>query len=56
MPRCLSGVFLPSDKRLGLVTREDPLTLMIARKIISLAKNGERDTTRELVGWCLMVS
>jgi hypothetical protein len=31
---------------LGLTNREDPVTLIVAKKIIQLAKDGERDPAR----------
>ena len=49
------GAFTPEDagilisafeitlNEVGLVNREDPLTLMIAKQIIALARDGERD-------------
>jgi hypothetical protein len=49
------GAFTPEDagilisafectlKEAGLVNREDPLTLMIAKQIIAIARDGERD-------------
>jgi hypothetical protein len=33
-------------KMLGLVDREDPATLMVAHRIMELAKQGERDPVR----------
>jgi hypothetical protein len=33
-------------KRLGLVDRKDPATLMVAQRIVELAKQGERDPVR----------
>jgi hypothetical protein len=42
----MAGVFEDVLQTLGLVDREDPLTKMIARKIIELAQTGERDHAR----------
>ena len=39
----LIGAFDDSLKALNLSDREDPLTLLVAKKIIELAKEGERD-------------
>jgi hypothetical protein len=33
-------------KLLGLVDRDDPATLLVAQRIIELAKQGERDPVR----------
>jgi hypothetical protein len=42
----MAGVFEDVLQTLGLVDREDPLTKMIARKVIELAQSGERDHAR----------
>ena len=33
-------------RELGLVDRDDPATLMVAKRIIELAQQGERDAAR----------
>jgi hypothetical protein len=33
-------------KRLGLKDRDDPLTLLVAKRIVELAKGGERDPAK----------
>jgi hypothetical protein len=57
-PLLQGGVFLPEDitalttafedslSALGLVDRNDPTVLMVAKRIIELAKHGERNPTR----------
>jgi len=42
----MGDVFEDVLRTLGLVDREDPLTTMIARKVIELAQHGERDRDR----------
>ena len=42
----LSGVFEDVLNALGLTNRADPLTELVARKIIELAQTGERDWHR----------
>jgi len=42
----MGDVFEDVLRTLGLVDREDPLTIMIARKVIELAQHGERDPDR----------
>jgi hypothetical protein len=42
----MGDVFEDVLKTLGLVDREDPLTKMIARKVIELAQTGERSPAR----------
>jgi hypothetical protein len=42
----LIAVFEDTLKDLGLVDREDPATLLVAKRIIQLAKHGERDPAR----------
>jgi hypothetical protein len=57
-PLLQDGVFSPEDvtalttafedvlRSLGLVDRNDPAVLMVAKRIIELARHGERDPTR----------
>jgi hypothetical protein len=57
-PLLQDGVFSPEDitalatafedtlRALGLVDRSDPAVLMVAKRIIELAKHGERNPTR----------
>ena len=42
----LTGAFEAALTRLGLVDRGDPLTTAVAKAIIELAKEGERDPER----------
>jgi hypothetical protein len=42
----LIDAFEESLQALNLTDREDPLTLLVAKKIIELAKEGERDPAR----------
>jgi hypothetical protein len=42
----LSAAFTKACHELGLVDRTDPLVEIVATKIISIAKNGERDPDR----------
>jgi hypothetical protein len=42
----LATAFEDSLSALGLVDRNDPAVLMIAKRIIELAKHGERNQTR----------
>lgn len=42
----LGGVFEDVLRALGLVDRQDPLTEMVAKKVIELAQTGERDPVR----------
>ena len=44
--QCLVAAFEDTLRALGLTSREDPLTLTIARLIFDLAKQGERDPIR----------
>jgi hypothetical protein len=39
----LIAAFEDTLRALGLVDREDPMTLLVARHVIALAKAGERD-------------
>jgi hypothetical protein len=39
----LVSAFESALNQIGLVNREDPLTLMIAKQIIAIARDGERD-------------
>jgi hypothetical protein len=40
------AAFEDALRELGLVDREDPATLMVAKRIFELAKQGERDPAR----------
>jgi hypothetical protein len=42
----ISAAYEGACKALGLVDRSDPLTQLVAKKIIALATNGERDPER----------
>ena len=42
----LIGAFEATLHELNLIDREDPLTLLVAKHIIKLAKEGERDPVR----------
>jgi hypothetical protein len=42
----MGGVFEDVLQALGLVDRQDPLTEMVAQKVIELAQTGERDPDR----------
>ena len=42
----LGDVFEDVLRALGLVDRHDPLTEMVAKKVIELAQTGERDPAR----------
>jgi hypothetical protein len=42
----LTAAFEAALSRLGLVDRRDPLTSAVAKAIIQLAKDGERDPTK----------
>ncbi|HEY7662034.1 MAG TPA: hypothetical protein VH934_02805 [Xanthobacteraceae bacterium] len=42
----LTAAFEDALTRLGLINRDDPATLAVAKLIIELAKDGERDPTR----------
>ena len=42
----MRDVFEDALRTLGLVDRQDPLTTMIAREVIELAQDGERDPDR----------
>jgi hypothetical protein len=42
----LVTAFEDTLKMLGLVDRDDPATLMVAQRIVELAKQGERDPRR----------
>jgi hypothetical protein len=42
----LTAAFEAALSRLGLVDRRDPLTSAVAKAIIELAKDGERDPTK----------
>jgi hypothetical protein len=44
--RALVEAFESCLRRLGLVDREDPLTLLVAKRIVELAKEGERDPAK----------
>jgi hypothetical protein len=46
MLRPIIDAFEESLAALGLKDREDPLTLMVAQRIIELAKEGERDANK----------
>jgi hypothetical protein len=48
-PEGIPGLVLAFEdtlRVLGLTNREDPLTLTVARLIVQLAKDGERDPSR----------
>jgi len=42
----LTTAFEDALRELGLVDRDDPATLMVAKRIIELAQQGERDAAR----------
>jgi hypothetical protein len=42
----LVTAFEQARRDLGLIDREDPATLIVAERIIALAKQGERDIAR----------
>jgi hypothetical protein len=42
----LANAFEEALSNLGLVNRNDPVVLMVAKRIIELAQEGERDQTR----------
>jgi hypothetical protein len=42
----MGDVFEDVLRTLGLVDRQDPLTEMVAKKVIELAQNGEHDPVR----------
>lgn len=42
----MGGVFEDVLQALGLVDRQDPLTEMVAKKVIELAQTGEHDPDR----------
>jgi hypothetical protein len=42
----LAAAFEAALSKLGLVDREDPMTMSVAKLIIELAKNGERDPNK----------
>ena len=42
----LTAAFEAALSKLGLVNRNDPMTMAVARVIMQLAKNGERDPAR----------
>lgn len=42
----MSAAYVGACKALGLADRTDPLTRLVAEKIIALAKRGERDPNR----------
>ena len=42
----LIGAFEDTLLALNLTDREDPITLLVAKRIIELAKEGERDPSR----------
>jgi hypothetical protein len=44
--QALVAAFEGTLRELNLVDREDPLTLIVAKKVIELAKKGERDPSR----------
>jgi hypothetical protein len=44
--KVLAGAFEDALKALRLVDRNDPMTLIVATKIIELAQSGERDPIR----------
>jgi hypothetical protein len=39
----LVGAFEATLQELGLVDRDDPVTMLVAKRIVELAKQGERD-------------
>jgi hypothetical protein len=41
--KALVEAFEESLKALGLIDREDPATLLVAKKVLEAAKGGERD-------------
>jgi hypothetical protein len=43
---CSWALFESTLGGLGLANREDPVTMIVAQKIIQLAKDGERDPDR----------
>jgi hypothetical protein len=43
---CLTAAFEAALSKLGLVDRKDPMTMTVAKLIIELAKNGERDSQK----------
>jgi hypothetical protein len=44
--KVLAGAFEEALRELRLMDREDPATLLVAKRIIELAQGGERDPTR----------
>jgi hypothetical protein len=44
--RLLRSVFEDTLRALSLADRDDPVTLLVARKIVELAGRGERDPAR----------
>ena len=42
----MSEALAGACRALGLVDRDDPATRLVARKVIELAQNGERDPAR----------
>jgi len=42
----MTAAHLAALRKIGLVSREDPATLAIAKAIVELAKQGERDPDR----------
>ena len=42
----LTAAFEAALRQLGLVDRSDPITMTVAKRIIELAKTGERDPKR----------
>ena len=44
----IEGVFEAALRELGLVDRSDPLAEMVAKRLIELAKRGDRDPDRLL--------
>jgi hypothetical protein len=52
----MSAAFETALRRLGLVDRNDPAAVAVAKMIIELAKEGERDPERLccINSWCLV--
>jgi hypothetical protein len=42
----IMAAFDEACKALGLANRDDPLTDLLARKVVEMARQGERDPTR----------
>jgi hypothetical protein len=48
----LTAAFEDALRHMGLVDRNDPTTIMVAKRIIELAKQGERDPVK-LRDWAM---